>query len=312
MKSIALACVKILGFTASAYGLAAGDTRHAVEIDDRVPAFVRFYTHATAVPRDSTARWLLWRSEYGIAAVPPGPEGDAMARTLLESAWPRYPPLIVSLPLLESQAKSTAEDVFAKTNTLYATGAAPIRTKLVLYVGQFDNNAYTIPSMSGNPVTVMMPVEAEHVQLLLAHEIAHSISMQLAPIRNSFGGPVGETVFLEGLAMRTAQKTVPGLPDTAYTQMADDTDWLSRCLQSKRVVLAGIELDFDKADRASAVKYTFGAGNTGLRREAYCAGWILVGRLLETGWTLPELARIPEDKILTTIRQAAEAGSEAH
>ena len=32
----------------------------------------------------------------------------------------------------------------------------------------------------------------------------------------------------------------------------------------------------------------------GLAAVAYCAGWFLVGRLLDRGKTLPELARIPE------------------
>jgi hypothetical protein len=33
--------------------------------------------------------------------------------------------------------------------------------------------------------------------------------------------------------------------------------------------------------------------NGGIRREAYYAGWALVSHLLENGWTLPGLARVP-------------------
>lgn len=52
------------------------------------------------------------------------------------------------------------------------------------------------------------------------------------------------------------------------------------------------------------MKYTFGQGNTGLSREAYCAAWFVMNMLLDSGETLPKLARIPEDQMVATIRNA--------
>jgi len=52
------------------------------------------------------------------------------------------------------------------------------------------------------------------------------------------------------------------------------------------------------------MKYTFGQGNNGMHREAYCGAWIVMGKLLNAGWTFPELARIPESRMAGTIQDA--------
>ena len=56
---------------------------HVLDIDNRVGKFETFYAHATAKPLDADARFKLWQTEDGLAAVPPGPDGDKMARKLL-------------------------------------------------------------------------------------------------------------------------------------------------------------------------------------------------------------------------------------
>src|SRR5262249_10789532 len=144
----------------------------------------------------------------------------------------------------------------------------------------------SMPPMDGRPATTMMPVENTKLKLILAHELTHTIHTQLANVKNSFGAPVGETVFLEGLAMRTAQAVYPGEPETAYTQMEGDGNWLATCYAKKDKVLAGILPDLDKSGQDIAMKYTFGQGNNGMQREAYCAAWIVMGRLIDSGKTL--------------------------
>jgi hypothetical protein len=276
-------------------------------IDNRVPKFEAFYADATKAAMGADARFALWRKEYGIAAVPPGPDGDRMARGLLDSAWGRYPALLPQLARLESEGEAEAQEAFDRIKILFATGDAPIRARVVLYVGQFDNNAYTVPPMEGRPATVMMPVENEIRKLALAHELTHAVHTQLAGVKNSFGAPVGETVFLEGLAMRTAQRVYPGLPDAAYIEDPGHKGWFAQCEAGRDAVLRGIAADLDKSGREIAMKYTFGKGNTGMQREAYCAAWFVMGDLLESGRTLPELARIPEDRMVATIRAAIAA-----
>jgi hypothetical protein len=286
-----------LGSTANA------QDRYVLDIDSRSDRFLVFYRHATSLPMDADARFALWKVDDGLAAVPPGPEGDAMARKLLDGAWDRYPALIERLPVLHEEAERTASVMFVKDNDLLGTGGIPIRARVVLYVGQFDDNAYTMPSMDGKPITVMLPVENKILQLALAHELSHAIHMQLANIKNSFGAPVGETVFLEGLAMRTAQRAVPGLDEAEYTEMPQDRGWFQQCQAHRRAILAGIAVDFNKSGAVAAQKYTFGTGNLGLQREAYCAGWFLVGNMLARGARLSDLARIPEERLVSAISE---------
>ena len=104
--------------------------------------------------------------------------------------------------------------------------------------------------------------------------------------------------------MRTAQRIYPGRPETAYTEAPGGTGWLANCYAKKDAVLAAILPDLDKSGREVAMKYTFGTGNTGMQREAYCAAWIVMGRLIAGGKSFAELARVPEDKMVETIRAA--------
>jgi hypothetical protein len=277
---------------------------HVLDIDNRVGKFETFYAHATAKPLDADARFKLWQTEDGLAAVPPGPDGDAMARKLLDDAWSQYPALVPKLGALEKNAEATAREMFAKDNDILGTANDPVHTRLILYAGQFDNNAFTVPPMNGKPAAILMPVENINLKIALAHELTHSIQLQLVPVKNSFGAPVGETMFLEGLAMRTSQRAVPGLPDSAYTSMPNEPDWMPNCVKKKDAVLKDIVADLDKSGREIAMKYTFGQGNNGMQREAYCAAWFVMGKLIASGKTLPELARTPEDQMVGVIRTA--------
>jgi hypothetical protein len=282
----------------------AADATHVLDIDDRVGKFETFYADAAAKPVTPDARFELWQKEDGLAAVPPGPDGDAMARQLLDAAWDRYPALVPTLPSLTKTAEDAAHASFDRINALLATKDVAVHSRVILYVGQFDNNAFTMPAMDGKPATVLMPVENAILKIALAHELTHSVHIQLAGVKNSFGAPVGETMFLEGLAMRTSQAAVPGLPETAYTQIDPNDHWLANCYAKKDAVLKGIAADLDKSGHEIAMKYTFGQGNNGMQREAYCAAWIVMGKLIASGKTLPELARVPEDKMVDAIRDA--------
>jgi hypothetical protein len=279
---------------------------HTLDIVSRVAKFEKFYAEAAKAP-DEPARWALWQKDYGIAGVPPGPDGLKMARKLLDAAWGKYPALMPKLSALSAAAEADTRALFAKDNAILKTAGVPIHSRVVLYVGQFDGNAFTVPPMGGKPATVVMPVENSNLKIALAHELAHSIHMQLAGVKASFGAPVGETMFLEGLAMRTAQEAVPGLPDAAYTEMPGDRGWLQQCEAKKIAVLRGIVPDLGKSGSAIAMKYTFGQGNTGMQRELYCAAWIVMGRMLTSGRALGELARVPEAGMVDTIRTAMKA-----
>lgn len=282
--------------------LSAAAPLHTLEIADRVPKFEKFYADAASL--DEAARWAIWKKEYGIAAVPPTPQGDALARKQLDDAWPRYAALMGQLPAMTKKANGAAHTLFDAVNTLYATANVPIHTRVLFFVGQFDGNEYTAPAMNGQPPTVVMPVENPRLYVELAHEMSHSVNFQLADVKNSFGAPIGETVFLEGLAMHATKALVPGLSDAGYTELANEPGWFTRCTARKNAVMKGIAPHLDKAGADVATKFTFGHGTTGMDRELYCAGWFAVGKILASGKTFPELARIPERKMIATMRAA--------
>ena len=276
---------------------------HDLEVANRVPKFAAFYAEAATVT-DEAARWALWKKDYGIAAVPPTPEGDALARKLLNAAWPPYPALMPSLPAKAARAERTGQDLFRRINALFATRDVAIHTRLVLFVGEFDGNEYTVPPMGGRPTTVVMPVENPALRVDLAHELSHSVNFQLAGVKTGFGAPLGETVFLEGLAMRASQAVAPGLPDSAYTELVTEPGWLAKCAARKAAILRGIAPHLEESGPDVATRFTFGQGTTGLDRELYCVGWFVTGDLLRQGKTFPELARIPEDQMVATVRRA--------
>ena len=227
-----------------------------------------------------------------------------MARKLLVNAWPRYSELVPVLTALSAKAIGQARALFTRDTQLLGAERDAIHSRVVLYVGQFDDNAFSIPPMGGKPATAMMPVENSALTLVLAHELAHTVHFQLAHVKNGFGAPLGETLLLEGIAMRTAQQAVPGLSDADYTEMVGDRGWYQRCEARQNAILAGLAPDIDENGPEVGMKYTFGLGNTGLHREVYCAAWVVVGRLLASGRRLPELARIDESQMVTTVRAA--------
>lgn len=61
-------------------------------------------------------------------------------------------------------------------------------------------------------------------------------------------------MFLEGLAMHTAQKVAPGLPERDYVAMAGDNAWFRRCHAREEAILIGIARDLDKSGRKIALK----------------------------------------------------------
>ncbi len=114
-------------------------------------------------------------------------------------------------------AELLAQKTFHRVVAILDPQATPVHAQLLLFVGQFDNNAFSIPAMNGKPPTSVIPVEAQHLAILLAHELSHAVDFQLAHVKNSFGAPIGETMFLEGLAMRSSQLVLPGQTEAAYT-----------------------------------------------------------------------------------------------
>jgi hypothetical protein len=60
----------------------------------------------------------------------------------------------------------------------------------------------------------------------------------------------------------------------------------------------------DKSD--DVMRFTMGKGPSGLEREAYYAGWLVVGYWLEHGMTFADIARIPEKEMPQRVNEVIE------
>src|SRR6516164_5028800 len=70
-----------------------------LSVRDLSPKFLAFCEQAVKEKASGDARWELWKKMYHFAAVPPTPEGDKMARDLLDRAWDGYPSVLEQIRL---------------------------------------------------------------------------------------------------------------------------------------------------------------------------------------------------------------------
>src|SRR5262249_39962665 len=142
---------------------------------DLTPKFLHFYDEATQKPLSDDERWGLWKKEYGFAAVPPTPEGQAMARAMLDSAWASYPK---ALPTIRKGAAGLVPDPHETLASIAALlrPEAPVEMELLVYVGTFDDNAFTTAE-NGDSITVALPIESDpdFRTFLMTHEMTHAV-----------------------------------------------------------------------------------------------------------------------------------------
>jgi hypothetical protein len=279
-----------------------------LQVDDEVTKFVRFYREATASPLSADERWVIWQRDYGLAAVPPTPFGQTLARKQLDAVWDRYAPLIPKLPALTAHAQSLGTPTLRSIGALFGDDAEVPTVKLILFVGQFDNNAFA-GAIDHDVPTVYLPVEMTDPDVALAHELAHAVHRQIGHLANGYLAPIGETLVMEGIAMRAAQQVRPGHDDAAYTPATVyGAAWLKTCEAKAGAILQGIAPYLDATDAQSIAKFTYGKGTTGLNDELYCAGWVLVHHLLTHEFTFRQLVRVPEGELPAFARKTITNG----
>jgi hypothetical protein len=272
-----------------------------VAITDLSPRFLAFYDSARAKSLDASERWILWKRLYGFAAVPPTPFGDSLARRLLDSAWTRYPD---SLPRIRKGVASIGvnPDVALRRVVALLGCGQNTHVRLIAFVGGFEDNAFAF-STDGVP-TIAIPIEAGDPQKSMIHEFTHAVhrSSGCADFRSGYGQSLGELVVSEGLAMRVAEALVPGRPE--YSYVAHKQEWLDIARARRDAILNGIRDHVADAGAAVVQRFTFGGGTTGLSREAYYAGWEIVGELLRTGMSFHDIATTTPTHFPALIGQA--------
>jgi hypothetical protein len=270
-------------------------------VTDLSPRFLAFFDSANAARVGPSDRWLMWKRLYGFAAVPPTAFGDSLARRLLDSAWARYPD---SLPRIRKGIAAFGVDPrvqLQRVVSLLGCGDST-RVRLVAFVGAFENNAFAY-STKGVP-TVAVPIEAGDALTSMLHEFTHAVhrSNGCADIRSGYGQSLGELVLTEGLAMRVVQALEPGRPE--YTYVAHAQEWLDTARSRRNAILEGIRDHEADTGNSAVQRFTFGEGTTGLPREAYYAGWEIVGQLLRSGMSFHEIGTAPAARFPALIERA--------
>ena len=277
------------------------DGQRRLHIVDLSARFLDFYQAAANVDADS--RWQLWSEKYGFAAVPPTPEGMQIARKLLDEAWPRYPQ---ALPLIRKgvAAMEPRPDAVLKKVADVLGLEGPFEMQVTAYVGAFDGNAFTAAQDRMPIVAVPLEMDAAQRALVFPHEMTHAVHIATAGLSGGWERSIAETIVQEGLAMHVAQIVSPGRDVRAYVEHKEG--WYDAAMAKSDAILRGLLPELEKADSPTVFRYTMGTGTTGLEREAYVAGWLVVGELIEEGKSFPEIARVPSADMPRLVRATIE------
>ncbi len=276
-----------------------------VSLVDLSGKFLAFYDSASARPLDAGARWALWKRLYGFAAVPPTPFGDTLARRLLDGAWDRYP---AALPRIRQGAAALGfapDSVLDRVVRLLGCGG-DTRVRLIAFVGGFEANAFAFSGQDGVP-SIALPLEAGDPLRSATHEFTHAVqrSAGCAHMTSGYGQSLAELVASEGIAMRAVERLVPGHSTPYY--LAATQPWFDSATARRTPILQGVREHLADAGAATAQRFTFGPGTTGLHREAYYAGWEVIGALLRSGISLHEIATTPSAGIPALVARGIDA-----
>lgn len=274
--------------------------RVTLQVTDLSPKFLAFYDAAAAEP-DAGRRFALWKQQYDFAALPPVPQRDSMARAMLDAAWPRYPEVLDRIRAGAGGMQPAPEPTLQGVARLLGVTDS-ITVRLVAYVGAREGNAFT--SASRGLITVYVPVEEDPAwrELVMVHEMTHAVHHRLAGYSEGWERSIGRTVFAEGLAARATEALHPGRAAAAYLEHRPG--WMAAAESRGDEILRGILPHLGSSDSPTVMRFTMGTGTTGTEREAYYAGWRVIGHLLRRGYTFPQLARIPESEAPALVESA--------
>lgn len=273
-----------------------------ITVFNLVPKFLSFYEKAKDPAIDEATRWSLWKEHYNFASVPPGEQGQQMARNLLANAWDKYHDHIAKIE--QWSPKSTVESIHDYLNKIKSLVRYDGSVKLVIifFVGGFENNAF-VTAYDNERVALCLPVEDKGItDIILSHELTHIVHSYTANLSMNWERTIASTILQEGLATRVSKHLVPGYKDEDYI-IEHRTGWYESCNQKRIDILKGIYSYLDDSTSESVTKFTFGPGTTNTEREAYYSGWKVVEYLLESGRTFTEIAHIQEKDMPNFIRE---------
>lgn len=263
-----------------------------VEVINLIPKFLHFYKQANKDCIKEDERWAMWKELYNFAAVPPGEEGLAMAKKLLNNAWDKYEE---NLSLIEKWTpdETLVHKYLKEVKTLLGCDQ-PINFVVIYFVGGFENNPFVAP-FDDKRLALCLPIESGDSDIYLVHELTHIVHSQTAQLTGDWERTIASTILQEGLATQVSKFLIPGEPDESYIEHKDG--WFQSCKKYRLEIIKGITPFLNQASSEIVTKFTFGNGTTNHEREAYFVGWEVVQSLLDAGVNFKEIASIKEDQI---------------
>ncbi|HLR65574.1 MAG TPA: hypothetical protein VK105_00355 [Virgibacillus sp.] len=262
-----------------------------LEILNLVPKFLKFFELANQEYVNESERWNLWKEHYNFAALPPG--YDQQARKQLNQTWMKYQSNINQIRNW-SPDQINIESFFAEIKTLLGSDE-DIPFVIVFFVSAFDNSAFVAP-YDEHKSMLCLPIENQLSDIIVVHELTHIVHATTASLEMNWERPVAELMLQEGLALHVSKYLVPGKNDEEYIEMGVEQGWLQSCHKHRTKILNGITPYLSDSKGEVIEKFTFGTGASGHKREAYYAGWELVGAELKRGVSFKQLASItPKD-----------------
>jgi uncharacterized protein YjaZ len=156
-------------------------------------------------------------------------------------------------------------------------------------------------------ITVAIPIESapEVRDSLMTHEFAHGVQIGMGSFSGGYERTIGTIVLTEGFASRVTQEFHPEKPETDAIEYTHG--WLEQAEASRSAILKGIRPYLTSKSFDDIMRFTMGKGPNGLEREAYYAGWVVVGYWLKHGMSFGEIARIAENDMPKRVDEAIEA-----
>ncbi|MBE6610409.1 MAG: hypothetical protein E7634_07045 [Ruminococcaceae bacterium] len=271
--------------------------KDSIEIINLVPRFLDFYGKAKVC--DGESRFETWKKHYGFAAVPPGEEGELLAKELLDSAWDKYEKVIPFLEQWSPDAERIEQHLSKIKSALNFSESVDV--VLIFFVGAFDENAFAAP-YGKNRIAVCLPIENGENQVTVVHELIHLVHGKIIGSAMNWERSVASLIFQEGLATQLSKYLVPGHKDEVYVEHQDG--WLQDCSRDSKQILQRIRPFLQECSAEKIFQFTMGNGTTGRTREGYFAGWKLIGDMLDNGWSFSDIARVKEDDMARVLMKA--------
>lgn len=269
-----------------------------IEIINYVPKFLKFYKLASKENIDSENRWNLWKEHYNFAAIPPGPDGQKLARELLDNAWEKYPEKLSYLEKFKPNLNDV-EKYLKEIKSLFDCKDM-INVIVIYFVGGFENNPF-VARYDEERLALCLPIECGDSKITLSHELTHVVHSKTANLKSEWKRTIASTILQEGLALQVSKYLIPGKADEEYIEHKEG--WLDSCKSKKNEIIKGVLPYLNDSSSEIVYKFTFGNGTTNIDREVYFVGWEVVDYLIKKGIKFKDIANIQEDKMPDYLKE---------